>query len=177
MRQANEVEIKELPFHDPRLLFFFVQEADKEYVDFMLVAKEKMSESTDQRHPTSAVVVKDGKIIAMDTNQTGYKYKILIKWHQTWFCIRHWFKIRSGTHYWLCPGCAKSRDHAESRVARKTVERCGDKAMGATLYLYGHWWCCKPCCDAMVKAGITRVVLLEGAKDSFLGTNEKHRVL
>lgn len=171
MRQATKEEIEALPYFDARLKLFFTSADD----EFMEVAKTTLFESTDKRHPTAAVVVKDGKIFSMAANQSGYKNKMLIRWHQSWFCIRRWFKIKSGTHYWLCPGCAKSYDHAEGRASRQARDKYGDMVKGSDLYLYGHWWCCKPCSDEMVRAGVSRVILLDGAKDSFVGPKETYR--
>lgn len=164
MRQATDTEVKALPYWDSRLELFFTDLSDQFMQDAKLV---RDAESTDKAHSTGAVIVKDGKVLAMDANQAGFKHKLFIEWHRQWLCVRRWFKVKSGTKYWLCPGCAKAKDHAESRSSREAMAKHGANAIGAALYLYGHWWCCKPCSDAMVKAGVTKVILPEGAKEIF----------
>ncbi len=163
MRQANKQEIEALPHYDARLSFFYVQEND----EFMHYAETARLHSTDKFFPTGAAIVKDDSVLELDSNQSGFKLSFFIRRHELGWCVRKWFDVPSGQKYWLCPGCAKPHDHAESRVARQAVEKHGDKVRGATLYLYGHWWCCKDCCEAMILAGISKVVLVEGAKAKF----------
>lgn len=119
-------------------------------------------ESTDEQNPTGAVVVKNDIIIGRAANQAGFKHPKFIELHAKGWCIRRKLKVRSGTKYWLCPGCATHADHAESNAVRDAISKAGAEAVrGADLYLYGHWWCCKPCWDVMIKAGIKDVYLLE----------------
>jgi len=116
--------------------------------------------STDKRVPTGAVIVKNGKIIGEAANCAGFKNPRLIEFHAKGFCIRKLFKIKSGQKYWLCPGCASSKDHAEARAIKDAIKNVGrEEVEGADLYLYGHWWCCKDCWDAMITAGIKNVFL------------------
>lgn len=35
------------------------------------------------------------------------------------------------------------------------------------LYLWGHWWFCEPCWNAMIEAGIRDVYLLENSEVLF----------
>ncbi len=164
MRQANKQEIEALPHYDARLSFFYVPEGD-EFMEFATMA---CVESTDKKHSTGAVVVKDEKVLAMDSNQSGFKLPFLIRLHEKGLCVRRWLKIPSGERYDLCRGCAKPQDHAENRVVRLAVKKHGlDKVKGAAVYLSGHWWCCKDCSDAMINVGISTVVLVEGAKAKF----------
>ncbi len=121
--------------------------------------------STDHKHPTGAVVVKDGKIIGQGANQSRLKNRAFIKLHST-YCIRKMLGIPSGTHYWMCPGCATHYQHAESRAIADAVQKNAD-TQGADLYLYGHWWACKPCWDTMIAAGIKNVYLLEKSEQLF----------
>ena len=133
-------------------------------------------ESTDAQHPTGAVVVKDGVIIGRGANQSALKNKKLLDFHKNMFCVRRFLKIPSGQKYWLCPGCASCRHHAESRAIKDALRNLKGKpniangvssTAGADLYLYGHWWCCKPCWDNIIVAGINRVFLVEGALEMF----------
>ncbi|MDB5259206.1 MAG: hypothetical protein JWO73_414 [Candidatus Taylorbacteria bacterium] len=123
--------------------------------------------STDMKHPTGAVVVKDGKIIASDANRSALRSLFLIRLHKTGWCVRKWLRIPSGQKYWLCPGCASHEFHAEHRVVLEMRKR-GIDSNGADLYHWGHWWCCKPCWDKMIEAGIKDVYLLEGSEKLFM---------
>jgi deoxycytidylate deaminase len=125
-----------------------------------------LEHSTDHNHPTGAVVVKDGHIIGWGANQSAIKNKTLLSWHKKFLCVRKWLKIRSGTKYWLCPGCASARMHAEARSVKDVMKKSAD-THGADLYLWGHWWCCKPCWDSMLAGGIRDVYLVEGATEQF----------
>ncbi len=135
---------------------------------FYLEAMKERQKSTDAQFPTGAVAVKDEKIIALGHNRAGYRWKWLIKLHQKGFCIRRWFKAKTGTKYWMCPGCATNKNHSESRLVTN-MEKEGRLAdlNGSDVYLAGHWWCCKPCWDNMIRAGIKDVYVVEGAKEKF----------
>ncbi|KKU70114.1 MAG: hypothetical protein UX94_C0011G0042 [Parcubacteria group bacterium GW2011_GWA2_47_21] len=131
---------------------------------FMAEAKkERNTNSTENNHPTGAVVVFGGKIIGRGANQAAIKNKFIQNFHRDFFCIRRMLKIKTGTKYWLCPGCADFHNHAEVLAVADAVKNRGDIA-GADLYLYGHWWCCRLCWDAMVSAGIKNVYLLRGSE-------------
>ncbi len=144
---------------------FVVPESDP----FMAEAKRiRDTESTDKRHATGAVVVKDGAIIAGAANQAGFKHSKLVALHQNGWCVRLFLKIKSGTKYWLCPGCATHDDHAESGAVRAAIEKAGkENVAGADVYLYGHYWCCKPCWDNMIRGGIKDVYVVENAFELF----------
>ena len=60
----------------------------------------------------------------------------------------------------MCPGCAGPANHAESRVA---VQVAKEGIRDFDLYLWGHWWCCEDCWNAMIHAGVKDVYLLEGS--------------
>jgi len=122
--------------------------------------------STDRLHSTSAVVVKDNKVIGRGANQSLLKTKFLADFHRNVFCVRRLFKIRSGEKYWLCPGCSSCRHHAEAQAVKDALAKA-DSISGADLYLYGHWWCCKPCWDTMIAAGISKVYLVNDASNLF----------
>ncbi|HEU5114375.1 MAG TPA: hypothetical protein VFT82_01255 [Candidatus Paceibacterota bacterium] len=136
---------------------------------FMKEAKRiRDTESTDLNHSTGAVVVKDGVILGGAANQAGFKNKKLIELHRKGWCVRKILKVKSGTKYWLCPGCSTHQDHAESGAVRTALEKAGaDAVRGADVYLYGHYWCCKPCWDNMARAGIRAVFVPENAFELF----------
>jgi deoxycytidylate deaminase len=118
--------------------------------------------STESNHPTGAVVVLGGEIVGKGANQAAIGDKRLQDLHKRGLCVRKILGIPSGQRYWLCPGCAKFKHHAEARAVRDALSKKAS-IEGADLYLYGHWWCCKPCWDAMAAAGIRDVYLVDGA--------------
>ncbi len=63
---------------------------------------------------------------------------------------------------WTQPG---GRPHAETQA----LDRAGGSARGATAYVTlepcSHWGRTPPCCDALVRAGVTRVVVATGDPD------------
>ncbi|MEK7609832.1 MAG: deaminase [Patescibacteria group bacterium] len=134
---------------------------------FMIEAMKMRNQfSTELNHPTGAVVVMDGKIIGKAANQAALKGKKTQELHKKGLCFRRILGVPSGQRYWLCPGCAQFRHHCEVRAIRDAL--LNEKSIiGADLYLYGHWWCCKPCWDAMIKAGIKNVYLVENATELF----------
>lgn len=147
------------------------------YVDmhnpFMQAAYEMArDDSTDHVQSTGAVLVKDDEIIARSANQSRIKNKKLRELHKNGWCVRKRFKVATGTKYWMCPGCATHHEHSESRL-EKEVKRLGLDAHGADVYLYGHWWCCKPCWDAMIRIGVKNVFLLKGSEYLFNPKSEK----
>ncbi len=135
--------------------------ADNKY---MLIAKEvAQTQSTDKKTSTGAVVVdNNGNVVVSAANQSAIKNKFLLETHPRW-CIRKFFRIPSGEKYWLCPGCASHKYHAESFAMAK-AKKSKINVSGCDLYLWGHWWCCKPCWDAMIKSGIRNVYLEEKDK-------------
>lgn len=122
--------------------------------------------STEGNHPTGAVVVLNGEVVGRGANQAAFKNTWLYNFHKTTFCVRRFFKVASGTKYWLCPGCAPYSAHGEAQAVADALRNKGN-VTGADLYLYGHWWCCKPCWDAMISAGIQNVYLLEKSEVLF----------
>lgn len=134
---------------------------------FMMEAKRVRNEySSDKNHSTGAVIVKDGQIIGRGANQSALKSEVLKRFHRDKFCVRRFFKVPSGQKYWLCPGCASSRNHAEPNAIKDAKRNVKDLS-GSDLYLYGHWWCCKDCWDKMIAVGIKNVYLVEGATEKF----------
>ena len=150
------------------------------YVDaaneFMKAAEAVCKElSTDRYHPTGAVLVKDGKIIARAANRSALKNPTLLEWHRKGLCIRKLFKTPSGKRYWLCPGCSSAKNHAETSVV-KEARRQGIQTDGADLYLWGHWWCCEPCWNSIISAGVRDVYLLVGSERLF-NQNSKENII
>jgi deoxycytidylate deaminase len=38
---------------------------------------------------------------------------------------------------------------------------------GASLYLDGHWWMCKPCWDLIIKVGISKAYLRKDSMELY----------
>ncbi len=133
---------------------------------FMAAAKDCMEKnSTDRKQPTGAVIVKNGQIIGSGAN----KWRLHTDWQfrlHNRFCIRRLLHVKSGTKYYLCPGCASSEMHAETQAVQDALKRNADTT-DADLYLWGHWWCCKPCWDSMIGGKIKNVYLVEDATEKF----------
>lgn len=122
--------------------------------EFMKAARDNLDHRGCVKHPTSAVVVKDGKIIGQGTN-AGKHVEICPRWGSP-----------TGTNYGPCKDVCEQEGHAEVTSIGEAVNN-GYDTVGADLYLYGHWWCCKPCWDAMIEAGIKDVYLLEKSWELF----------
>ena len=113
--------------------------------------------SLDQEMPNTSLLVKDGEVIGFGPNGSEY--------HKTYECERVKRKIPTGQGYELCEGC-HPKNHGEHRAIEDAKKR-GHDPHGADLYLWGHWWCCQPCWDKMIEAGIKDVYLLEGSEILF----------
>lgn len=137
---------------------------DNEFMQAAMKAREELS--TDKKHPTGAVVVKNNTIIGRGANRSLVSFsKILVNTHHKW-CLRKVFGMPTGKGYWLCPGCVQPSRHAEKSAIMDATHN-GHKVDGADLYLHGHWWCCKPCWDTMLKAGIKNIYLLDDSWNLF----------
>lgn len=130
--------------------------------EYMRMAREYAKEhSLDKTMPTASVVVKDGTAIAFGANGSDY--------HEKHGCERVRRGIPTGQGYELCEGC-HPKNHSERKAIFSAMEE-GYDALGADLYLWGHWWCCEPCWRSISEAGIRDVVLLEGSERLF---NKEH---
>jgi deoxycytidylate deaminase len=148
-------EIK-YPFLPEGRTIEYVPEAD----EFMQAAKEQaLVYSLDKALKTGAVVVAAGDIIGRGANGSQY--------HEENECERVRLKMPSGQGYELCEGC-HPKNHAEPSAIEDAKKNGNEELLeGASLYLWGHWWCCEPCWAAMIEAGIKHVYLLEGSEVFF----------
>lgn len=134
---------------------------------FMIQAKEFAREhSLDKVMPGAAVVVKDNEVIGMGANGSEY--------HKNNECERVKQGCKSGEGYELCEGCHPKNHSEPSAIMNALLE--GYSTQGADLYLWGHWWCCKPCWNTMIEAGIKDVYLLEGSEMLFDKNHPKNIV-
>jgi deoxycytidylate deaminase len=124
----------------------------------MVLAKEyARRHSSDRNMPNASVLVQDGHIVGIGSNSSTY--------HDQHGCRRVELGCRSGEGYELCEGC-HPKSHGEAR-AIQDAHNLGYATAGTDLYLWGHWWCCKDCWQAMIAAGIRQVYLLEGSEVLF----------
>jgi deoxycytidylate deaminase len=84
------------------------------------------------------------------------------EWHQrSGSCERVRLQLPAGVGYDQCPGCHPN-NHSEKVAVRKAQEK-GIDLSGASAYLYGHWWYCASCLQALIDAGVTSFYMLDNA--------------
>ena len=107
--------------------------------------------------PAAALIVKNNKIIGIGSIGNNPA-------HLTG-CKRVALNMPTGEGYELCEGC-DPKFHSEARAVADALSK-KENISGADLYLWGHWWCCKNCWEAMIAAGIRNVCLLEDSEILF----------
>jgi deoxycytidylate deaminase len=113
--------------------------------------------SLDIAMPNASVLVKDEVVIARAANGSDF--------HKYNECERIKQNIPTGQGYELCEGC-HPKNHSEQSVIKEAKD-AGFEIEGTDIYLWGHWWCCEPCWNAMIEAGIRDVYLLEESEILF----------
>ena len=109
----------------------------------------------------AAVVVKNNQVIGLGSignNPTHLQG-----------CERIKQNMPTGQGYDLCDGC-NPKFHSEPSAIRDAQSK-GNDTSGADLYLWGHWWFCEPCWNAMIVTGVRNVYLLENSRNAFLIEN------
>jgi len=115
--------------------------------------------SLDKAMPNASVVVQNGKVIGRGANGGTY--------HDLHGCERVRLHIPTGQGYELCEGC-HPKNHSEPKAVADALKNTGKtRFKNADIYLWGHWWCCQPCWQAMLTQGITKVHLLEHSEELF----------
>lgn len=143
----------------PKGAEIYVLPADNEFLQKAKTVSEKYS--LDKKHRTGAVIIRDGLLVGQGANGTHY--------HEEHGCKRKELGIPTGQGYELCPGCSP-KNHAEQKAIRNAEEN-QQSTVDADLFLWGHWWCCESCWNAMQKAKIKRVFLVENAYELFKNGN------
>ena len=64
--------------------------------------------------------------------------------------------MATGVGYEMCREICQQHSHAEVDAC----EKAGDKARGATVLVYGHYYCCDGCIATMERYGIRKVLIL-----------------
>lgn len=113
--------------------------------------------SLDDNHKTGAVIIQDCCVIGVGANGSEH--------HKVHGCERVRLGTPTGQDYHLCPGCSPIQ-HAEQKAIRCAQTNKHD-TRGAAMYLWGHWWACKDCWDAIIEAGIESLYLLEKSEILF----------
>ena len=130
--------------------------------EYMQMAKDYAKKyRSNLAQPGAAVIVKNSKVIGIGSigNNPAHLDG----------CERVRHNVPTGTRYDLCDGCGYEF-HSEAR-AIADANLAGHDTRDADLYLWGHWWCCEPCWNAMIEAGIKDVYLLENSEVLF---NKNH---
>ncbi|MCX6716706.1 MAG: deaminase [Candidatus Taylorbacteria bacterium] len=147
-------DIFEKPYFSEEMIFKSVP-AQNEFIN---LAKEYARKySLDKAMPIGSVLVNKGDIIGIGANGSDY--------HNNHICERVRQKIPTGQGYELCEGC-HPKNHSEQKAIQDAIKK-GNKTEGTDLYLWGHWWCCRWCMNAIKKAGIKNVFLLEKSEILF----------
>nr|AIA14431.1 Cytidine and deoxycytidylate deaminase zinc-binding region [uncultured bacterium] len=139
-----------------------------QYIDyeneFIQAAKDfARHNSLDDNMPTGSVVVHGGKVIGRGANGSDY--------HRKHGCERVRRGIPTGQGYELCEGC-HPKNHSEPKaISDAKARHPAVDLTKADLYLWGHWWACEPCWNAIQKAGIRHVYLAEDSHKTF---NKSH---
>lgn len=125
---------------------------------FMLQAREVARQfSCDKIMPVGAVVVKDGEIIGIGANTSKYHHK-----HG---CNRIKLGLGSGQGYELCEGC-NPKYHSEPAAIADAIKN-GFPVQGADIYIWGGWFCCEGCWNAIIQVGIQDVYFMENSEKLF----------
>ncbi len=141
----------------------YVDRSDK----FVQAAKRFAKDnSLDENMPTGSVVVYQGKVVGYGANGSDY--------HNKYGCERVKRGIPTGQGYELCEGC-HPKNHSEPKAIKNAKETHPDADLTkAALYLWGHWWLCEPCWNAIKKAGIRDVYLVADSNKHFNKTHPEN---
>ncbi len=156
-----EIEYFQKPEH-----YIFVPENNQ----YIQAAKTAAKYSLTSVFPIGIVAVKNNEIIAQAGNGNGYHESNENTPGHRKGCIRRFLnderekqglsKFKGGEGFELCPGC-HTDSHAEANLIKNMLDP--EKLKGADIYMYGHFWCCKPCWNKMLNVGIKNVYLPDTA--------------
>lgn len=131
--------------------------ADSEFMLAAKMAREK--KSGDPLFPVGIALVKDSQVIATAGN--GFNRGA----GTPHICPRVVLECPSGVGYELCH-LHDPEGHAEPMVVAE-AQRLGIDTDGANAYMYGHWWACEPCWNALIAAGIRDLYVTDDAHERF----------
>lgn len=80
--------------------------------------------------------------------------------------------VKQMSFYSVCPGCDFG-NHSEAQALEKIITSGKqDELAESTLYLYGHWWCCEPCSQKLLVAGVSTIIISKEWARNYLKINE-----
>lgn len=135
-----------LPYLPENREILYIDENNK----YMQEAKKQSLLSGCAKQKVGCVIVVDEKVVAHGANGDNGKHGIPTK------CQREVLGCKTGEGYENCTQCQES-GHAEAVAIR---EKKSD-IFGGDLYLFGHWWVCKPCWDRIIQSEIKNVYLCQ----------------
>lgn len=118
---------------------------------FLSMAKVASTRSTCYRSKCGAVIVNDKVVISTGYNGAPQHQPNCLELAN---CPRNDDEVQSGTRLEYCRAVGS---HAESN-AIALAAKSGHPTDGATMYLYGHMFCCDQCKAQIANSGITRLV-------------------
>lgn len=161
----DETNIIDYPYIPAGEKIFYVDVDNR----FMKSAREfALKNSLDKVMPTGSVIVLNDKIVGSGANGSNY--------HDEHGCERVKQNIPTGQGYELCEGC-HPKNHSEPKAVREAVANYSVSELSkAELYLWGHWWLCEPCWNAIKSIGIRKVYLQQGSQIHFNKSHPKNIV-
>lgn len=117
------------------------------------------------RPVTSVIRTKDGALIYGVVGELEDENDVT--WHEKeGRCARYQAgSATANSDYDSCPGCRHDR-HSERAAVRKAL-RDGVDLTDSELYMYGQWWACEPCMNAVRDAGIPVLYVLKDSRPLF----------
>jgi deoxycytidylate deaminase len=152
--------VKEIFIRHPYLSKnFTIEYANNE---FLAIAKNVWEHDALERvHPTATVLVVNGNVIGKAGNG--------LTLHTLETCERKKLNMPTGQGYHLCNGNHLPENHSEPKAIRNAIANGNQSLLrDATAYLYGHWWSCIDCSNALEKAEIKHLVVSKDWTRRFL---------
>jgi deoxycytidylate deaminase len=144
----------EMPYKDPEIEYVYV---DLDH-PLMRSAKAQAEQSTCYKQRTGAVITDFDDRFQNEHYVCAYGNNSVHNQQDS--CPRQ--NMETGTGYHLCFEKCGGNLHAETSAIEDMNERMYPHyGHRLGLFLYGHWWCCEDCCEAMKEAGITTVFLMK----------------
>ncbi len=144
------------PYLPPGRTFRFVPH---DHPHMCAAAQARQECAGDPLFPVGIVLVRDGAVVARAGN--GFNRGP----GEAHLCPRILQNCKSGEGYDLC-SLHDAAGHAEPMLV-KAAQKVGIPTEGADAYMYGHWWACEPCWQALIDAGIRDLYLAEDAHVRF----------
>lgn len=121
-------------------------------------ARIESKKSTDLRRSIGVVVVNEkNEIIGRGSNQATIPWFWVARLHKK-YCIRKIVGVKKNTCYFICPGCALYRNHAEVRALRSIkYPEYNLKYMKLRIYMFGHKYCCNNCLKKISMYNIEKI--------------------